>query len=212
MQETWVGSLGWEDSLEKGIATHFSILAWRISLIEEPVRLQSMGLQRVGHYWETLTPQLTLLVYFFSGQQDTGSTSDTTWMPTPHPSDDLLIVSSLDRHQQPLPAPLVDCKWVTDTQGPSPPQLSRKQPGWMTPISPVIWGPYTWGGILDKKLDMSNEGRPGWKGCKPSLNSIPDTPRRVHRYATKQPQRVCNSCTCALGTQWTQDDHRGFLK
>ena len=45
MWETWVQSLGWEDSLEKGMATHFSILAWRIPWTEEPGRLQSMGSQ-----------------------------------------------------------------------------------------------------------------------------------------------------------------------
>ena len=44
MQGTWVQSLGWEDALEKGKATHSSILAWRI-----PWTVQSMGLQRVGH-------------------------------------------------------------------------------------------------------------------------------------------------------------------
>ena len=49
MQETWVQSLGWEDPLEKGMATHSSILGWRIPWSEEPGRLQSMGLQRVGH-------------------------------------------------------------------------------------------------------------------------------------------------------------------
>ena len=43
MQETWVQSLGWEDPLEKEMATHSSILAWRIPRTEEPVRLQSMG-------------------------------------------------------------------------------------------------------------------------------------------------------------------------
>ena len=45
MQETWVQSLGQEDPLEKEIATHSSILAWRILWTEEPSRLQSMGLQ-----------------------------------------------------------------------------------------------------------------------------------------------------------------------
>ena len=49
MRETWVQSLGWEDSLEKGIATYSSILAWRIPQTEEPGGLQSMGWQRVGH-------------------------------------------------------------------------------------------------------------------------------------------------------------------
>ena len=49
MQETWVRSLGWEDPLEKGIATHSSVLAWIISWTEEPGGLQSMESQRVRH-------------------------------------------------------------------------------------------------------------------------------------------------------------------
>ena len=49
MQETQVQSLGWEDPLEKEMATHSSILAWRIPWIEEPGRLLSMGSQRVRH-------------------------------------------------------------------------------------------------------------------------------------------------------------------
>ena len=49
MQETLVGSPGWEDPLEKGMATHSSILAWRMSWTEEPRRLQSMESQRVRH-------------------------------------------------------------------------------------------------------------------------------------------------------------------
>ena len=48
MQETWVQSLGWEDPLEEGMATHSSILAWRIPWTEDPGGLQSMGLQSVG--------------------------------------------------------------------------------------------------------------------------------------------------------------------
>ena len=48
-QETWVQSLGGEDPLEKGIATHSSILAWRIPWTEEPGGLQSMGSPRVRH-------------------------------------------------------------------------------------------------------------------------------------------------------------------
>ena len=55
MLETWVWSLGWEDPLEKGMATHSSILALRIPWTEEPGRLQSMGSQRVGHDWVTFT-------------------------------------------------------------------------------------------------------------------------------------------------------------
>ena len=49
MRETQVQSLGWEDLLEKEMATHSSILAWKIPRTEAPSRLQSMGLQRVGH-------------------------------------------------------------------------------------------------------------------------------------------------------------------
>ena len=47
MKETWVQSLGWEDPLEKGMAVHSSILAWRIPRTEDPGGLQSMGSQRV---------------------------------------------------------------------------------------------------------------------------------------------------------------------
>jgi len=49
MQERWVHSLGWEDPLEKEIAIYSSILAWGIPWSGEPGRLQSMGLQIVGH-------------------------------------------------------------------------------------------------------------------------------------------------------------------
>ena len=53
IQETWVRSLGWEDPLEKEMATHSSTLAWKIPRTEEPGRLQSMEFQRVGHDWAT---------------------------------------------------------------------------------------------------------------------------------------------------------------
>ena len=49
VRETWVRSLGREDPLEKEMATHSSILAWKIPWTEEPGRLQSTGSQRVGH-------------------------------------------------------------------------------------------------------------------------------------------------------------------
>ena len=49
MRETWIRSLGWDDPLEKGIATYSSVLAWRIPWTEEPGRLQFMGSQRVRH-------------------------------------------------------------------------------------------------------------------------------------------------------------------
>ena len=53
MQETQIWPLDWEDSLEKEMATHSSILDWRIPWTEEPGELQSMGLQRVGQDWVT---------------------------------------------------------------------------------------------------------------------------------------------------------------
>ena len=59
MREICVQSLGWEDLLEEGMATHSSILAWRIPWIEEPGRIQSIGSQRVGHYWSDLAPHST---------------------------------------------------------------------------------------------------------------------------------------------------------
>ena len=49
MQETWVQSLDWEDPLEKGMATHSSILAWRVPWREESGGLESVGSQSVGH-------------------------------------------------------------------------------------------------------------------------------------------------------------------
>ena len=55
MRETWIQSLGWEDLLEKGIATHSSFLAWKI-----PWAIKSMGSQRVRHKWETFTSHTTL--------------------------------------------------------------------------------------------------------------------------------------------------------
>ena len=49
MQETWIRSMSWEDPLQEGMATHSSILIWRIPWTEESGGLQSIGLQRVGH-------------------------------------------------------------------------------------------------------------------------------------------------------------------
>ena len=53
-QKTWLRSLGQKDPLEEGMATHSSILAWRIPWTEESSRLQSRGLQRIGHDWSNL--------------------------------------------------------------------------------------------------------------------------------------------------------------
>ena len=53
VQKTWVWSLGWEDPLEEGMATHSSIFAWRIPWTEKPGGLQSMGFQRDERDWAT---------------------------------------------------------------------------------------------------------------------------------------------------------------
>ena len=66
VQETWVRSLGREDPLEKVMATHSSILAWRIPWAEEPGRLQSTGLQRVRHGWATEHNTRLLLLLLLS--------------------------------------------------------------------------------------------------------------------------------------------------
>ena len=64
MWETWVQSLGQEDLLEKEMATHSSILAWKIPWAEKPGRLQSMGSQRVGHDWATSLSLLILKYHY----------------------------------------------------------------------------------------------------------------------------------------------------
>jgi len=61
MQEMWVQSLGQEDLLEKEMATHCSILAWKIPWTEEPGRLQFLGLQRIGH--DLATKQQQYVIY-----------------------------------------------------------------------------------------------------------------------------------------------------
>ena len=60
MWETWVRSLGWEDPLKKGLATHSSILAWRI-----PWTVWSMGSQRVRHNWATNTFSFTFYTFCY---------------------------------------------------------------------------------------------------------------------------------------------------
>ena len=70
MRETWVRSLGQELPLEKEMATHSSILAWKLPWMEEPGRLQSMRLQRVGHDWATSLHFNDVHAWFFAWQRD----------------------------------------------------------------------------------------------------------------------------------------------
>ena len=86
MQETWVWSLGWEDPLEKEMATHSSILAWRIPWTEEPGGLQSMGSQRVGHNSAT---SLSLSFTFMACETFVPLTRDWAqawWVKAPSPN------------------------------------------------------------------------------------------------------------------------------
>ena len=70
MQKTWVQSLGQQDPLEEGMATHSSILAWKIPWTEEPGRLQSMWSQRVEHNWVTNTSlQLSIQKWIFASSK-----------------------------------------------------------------------------------------------------------------------------------------------
>ena len=69
MQEMWVSSLGQEDSLEKEMATHSSILAWEIPWTEKPGRLQSMGSQRVRHNLVTKQQQLNQKLWRWNHQK-----------------------------------------------------------------------------------------------------------------------------------------------
>ena len=84
MQKTWVQSLGQEDPMEKGMATHSNILAWRAPWTEEPGGLQSMGLQRVTHPWasNTFTEKATggenpFISWAWAGRKRLGATWDT---------------------------------------------------------------------------------------------------------------------------------------
>ena len=79
MRETWVRSLGQEDPLEKEMATHSSILAWKIPWTEDPDRLQSMGSQRVRHDWETSLTHSLIITYNYK-IQPVHSKGDQSWV------------------------------------------------------------------------------------------------------------------------------------
>ena len=82
VQETWVRSLGQEDPLEEEMETHSSILSWKTLWTEEPGRLQSMGLQRIGHDWVTKTSTATNLANIMT---------EWTWIASPLLSPDQAI-------------------------------------------------------------------------------------------------------------------------
>ena len=80
MKETWVQSLGQEDTLEKGMATHYSILAWRIPWTEKPGGLQSMGSQIVRHNWATNTFTSFIQSYMIPGHLRSSSILNLWWI------------------------------------------------------------------------------------------------------------------------------------
>ena len=82
MWQTQVQTLGWKDPLEKGLATHSNIFAWRIPWTEEPPGLQSMGPQRVGHDLATNTISFTMPEQShseYSGKEDTTLDLSAQW-------------------------------------------------------------------------------------------------------------------------------------
>ena len=65
IRDPWVWSLGWEDPMNEGMATHSSILAWRIPWIEEPGGIRSIGSQRVGYDWVTKHARINDVKHIF---------------------------------------------------------------------------------------------------------------------------------------------------
>ena len=116
MQETQVRSLGWEDPLKKGMATHSSILAWRIPWTEESGRLQSIGLQRVRQDWAINT--YCVSVQFSSVAQSCLTLCDPMNHSTP----------GLPVHHQLLESTQTDVHWVGNAIQPSHPLLSPSPP------------------------------------------------------------------------------------
>ena len=76
VRKTWVQSLGWEDPLEKEMATHSSTLAWKVPWTEEPGGLQPMGSQRVGHHW------MSSLSLFMAHMVKNLPAVQETWIPS----------------------------------------------------------------------------------------------------------------------------------
>ena len=112
VRETWVWSLGWEDPLEKGMAIHSIILAWRIPCTEGPGRLQFMGSQRLGHNWVTKSVQ------FSSVSQSCPTLCNPVGCSTP----------GLPVHHQLPEFTQTHVRWVSDAIQPSHPLSSPSPP------------------------------------------------------------------------------------
>ena len=136
MQETWVQSLGQDDSLEKKMATHSSILAGRIPWTEEPGRLQSMGSQRVGPNWATNIHTLAFI------QIDTRSTHNLS-----------CEIKDVSRNYQ-MP---VDQGWITPRLE-TPTSGSDSQLQWHTNITWGAWKKNWCLGLTWRHSDVAGSG------------------------------------------------------
>ena len=97
MQETWVQSLGQEDPLKEGMATHSSILAWRITWTEKPGGLQSTGSQRVRHSWSNwaCTHACHTNGPLTQGQSESIGQQLVKWPPMKNPCQSSIVVIGL---------------------------------------------------------------------------------------------------------------------
>ena len=133
MQETWVQSLGREDPLEKEMATHSSILAWRIPWMEKRGRLQSTGSQRVGHDWSDLAAVLCYwLDEFWTCWSWNPDTLATCWKELTH-------------WKRP---------WCWERLKAGEEEDDRGWDGWMTSLSKWTW-------VCINSRNLSWTGRPG---------------------------------------------------
>ena len=135
MQETQVQSLGWEDPLKEGVATHSSILAWRIPWTEEPGRLQSMGSQRVGHdlatkqqqaYSITLPPNV-----WKNGKPDFKKKTKMKWKQQPITdleSDPPHVTAALHQLGTTVPLPSFTGRLLPGAHGPECPSIPSPHP------------------------------------------------------------------------------------
>ena len=132
LQKSWVQSLGWEDPLEKEMATHSSIPAGIIPWTEKPDGLQSMGLQRVGYDWaHTHTLEKYIINYFYSNlfQISLKSTFCSCTGPSSQISSFILTwVSAVLPTQPPFPSHLLQTFTILSSQLSHPTSFTLRKP------------------------------------------------------------------------------------
>ena len=141
--DQWVWSLGWESPLEKEMATHSSILAWKIPWTEEPSELQSMGSPRVGHNWEPSMHSVCIL--------DTGKE---VWSTYP------MTIRDNKTLQQPIPSLMQDRHGVNFPS--SLPSCCPVCQNWSRHDSPhsCCWG---YPGLVNKVLPSALQPQSRWR-------------------------------------------------